>query len=339
MKRGITIALIFLCAALFAANRRVITELDGTRVEIPSLPQRIACLYYPAYTKIIMLGGANRIVMMPNTASPWAKKFYPELRKVDTLTTGVMPDPEKLLKLKVDLVFYPKSIKPTKALQTDIAFVCAFNPGYVPTTIDAHILEMQKQVRFFADVLGADAMIRADKYCAYLKDITSRIKAVTSKIKDSDKPRVYYGTAADIHSSQGGNTIMRWNTELAGGVYLTKNFEMYFAKVTREQLIGYDPDIIMVGMRGFKKTEVTGLSGLRAEKEKRVYFVPSGISYWELTGCEMALLPLYLAKIFHPQLFAGWDIVKEMEKFYFEIYGIKISVADIKRILNSLPPE
>ncbi|MCL1911262.1 MAG: hypothetical protein FWG13_03555, partial [Leptospirales bacterium] len=183
MKRGITLALVFLCAALFAADKRVITELDGTRVEIPSLPRRIACLYYPAYTKIIMLGGADRIAMMPNTASPWVKKFYPELSKVDTLTTGVMPDPERLLRLKVDLVFYPKSVKPTPL--ADIAYVCPFNSGYVPATIDAHILEMQKQVRFFADVLGADAMSRANKYCAYLKDITARVKAVTSKIKDS----------------------------------------------------------------------------------------------------------------------------------------------------------
>ena len=339
MKKGITFAVLFLCAALFAADRRVITELDGTKVEIPSSPQRIACLYYPAYNKIIMLGGASRIVMMPNTASPWAKKFYPELKKIDTLTPGVMPDVEKLLKLKVDLVFYPKSVKPGKALQTDIAFVCAFNPGYVPATIDAHILEMQKQVRFFAEVLGADAMSKADKYCAYLKDITSRVMAVTSKIKDSDKPRIYYGTAADIHASQGGNTIMRWSVDLAGGVYLPKNFEMYFPKVTREQLIGYDPDIIMVGMRGFKKAEISGLSGLRAEKEKRVYFVPAGISYWDLTGCEMALLPLYLGKTFHPKLFAGWDIIEEMKKFYSEIYGIKITTNDAERILNSLPPE
>jgi len=345
MKKGITITLtvLFLCAALFAAlfatDRRMITELDGTKVEIPSLPQRIACLYYPAYTKIIMLSGASRIVMLPSTTTPWAKKFYPELKKIATLTPGTVPDAERLLKLKVDLLFYPKSVKLGKVPQTGIAYVCAFNPGYVPPNIDAHILEMQKQVRFFADVLGGNAMSKADKYCAYLEDITSRVKAITSKIKDSDKPKVYYGTATDIHGSQGGNTIMRWNTELAGGVYLTKDYDMYYPKVTREQLIGFDPDIIMVGVRGFKKTEVNGLKGLRAEKEKRVYFVPAGISYWDLTGCEMALLPLYLGKTFHPQLFAGWDMVKEMQKFYSEIYGIKVTVADAERILNSLPPE
>ena len=57
-----------------------------------------------------------------------------------------------------------------------------------------------------------------------------------------------------------------------------------------------------------------------------------------MTSCETALLPLYLGKKFHPALFKNWDMVKEMKKFYLEIYGIKMTDRDAKRILNGMPP-
>ena len=47
-----------------------------------------------------------------------------------------------------------------------------------------------------------------------------------------------------------------------------------------------------------------------------------------MTSCETALLPLFLAKKFHPDLFKEWDIIREMRKFYAEIYGIDLADGD-----------
>ena len=347
MRKNLIISVLFIfiiSITSFAADTRVITELDGTKVTIPVNPKRIACAYNPAYDKVIMLSQASRLVLIPKSVTLWAKKFYPELTKLETGQAGTVPDPERLLQLKVDLVIYPKrSSGKERAAQYGIPLVCPFNLNYVPENIDAYTIEFQKQISFFADVLGGDAKQKADKYNKYLVDVTKRVKAITSKIKEADKPKVYYGHAANFYSSQGNNSIMHWYTELAGGIYLPKKFSQYFATTSREEVIGWDPDIIMIGMNASTRTggkaKISDLDKLRAHKEGKVYNVPLGIFYWEMTSCETALLPIFLGKKFHPKLFADWDLIKEMKKFYSEIYGVKITDRDAELILNALPPE
>ena len=320
---------------------RTVANLDGTKVEIPSYPQRIACFYNPAYDKIVMLSKGSRIALMPLEVSPWARKFYPELAGIPVNSSRGIPDVERLLRLHVDLVFYPKGrSNMDNVTEAGIVALCPFNDKYFPSTIDEYTVEFKRQIMFFSDVLGSETAPRAEKYCRYLEEITSRVRSITSGIPESDKPRVYYGKLNDICSTQGNNTIMRWYTEAAGGIYLSKNFDKYFAVAGMEQVLAWDPDIILLGMYGSfdAVTSTRGLDNFRAYKKGNVFKVPTGIFCWDMTSCETALLPLFLGKKFHPGLYKNWDIVKEMKKFYIEIYGIKITDNDAKRILEGLPP-
>jgi len=328
-------------AAKAASGTRTITDPTGEKIEIPSVPKRIACFYQPAYDKIVMLGDPTRIAVMPKEATPWVRKFYPTLHAVSMNTTGGVPDVERLLKYKVDLVFYPKGhTNVSKIVQAGIPAVCPFNDRFRPAAIDEHTAEFKKQVLFFGDILGPEARVRAEKYCKYLDGITARIKAVTSRIREADKPRVYYGKTTNPCMTQGNHTIMRWYTELAGGIYLPKKLDKYFPEVSMEQIAAWDPDIILLGMHGSADTarDSAGFRELKAFKSGKVYKVPVGIFYWDMTSCETALLPLYLGKKFHPALFRDWDMIQEMKKFYSEIYGIELTTRDGERILKGLPP-
>jgi len=77
---------------------------------------------------------------------------------------------------------------------------------------------------------------------------------------------------------------------------------------------------------------------MRAVKNDKVYLIPQGIFAWEFASGESVLMTIYMAKIFHPKLFADWDMIKEMTEFYSEIYGRKITAADAERILKCLSP-
>ncbi len=325
-----------------AANTRTVTGVDGTKIDIPDYPERIACFYHPAYDKIVMLSSATRIAMLPQAAAPWARRFYPELKAIPVNTTPTVPDVEKMLKLKVDLVFYPKGkINISGVEKAGFKVICPFNDGFIPANINEYTAEFKKQVLFFGEILGPEAKIRARKYCKYLEDITARVTAITAKIPEANKPGIYYGKLADLHSTQGKNTIMKWYTEIAGGIYLPKKLANYFATVNTEQIFAWDPDIVLLGIYGsFDAVSGSGtLSALRAFRSGKVFKIPMGIFCWDMTSCETALLPLFLGKKFHPALFKDWDILKEMKKFYSEIYKIKISDRDADRILNGLPPE
>lgn len=320
---------------------RRVTTLDGSHALIPSYPQRIACFYNPAYDKIVMLSKGSRIALMTGRVTPWALRFYPELAGIPVNTAEGITDVERLLRLDVDLVFYPKGRSSMeKVTQAGIAAVCPFNDKYVPSTMDEYTAEFKRQIMFFSDVLGSETRGKAERYCSYLDDITARVGRITSKIPRPRRPRVYYGKLNDLCSTQGNNTIMRWYTELAGGIYLPKSLDKYFATVNLEQVISWDPDIVLLGMYGSFNAvrETRGIENLRAFKSSRVYSVPAGIFCWDMTSCETALLPLFLGKKFHPALFAHWDIVEEMKKFYYEIYGVKITCDEAERILTGLPP-
>lgn len=326
---------------LRAAEKRMITGLDGVSIEIPSYPERIACFYHPAYDKIVMLSSGKRIAMMPKEATPWAYKFYPELKGIPIDKSGNIPDVERLLSLRVDLVFYPKGRRNVeKVEEAGIPAVCPFDNNMVPMSIDEYMAEFKRQIRFFGEILGPDAEARAERYCKYQDDINSRVAAITSDIQESDKPDVYYGKASDLYSTQGYNSVMRWYTELAGGTYLPKEFQSYYAEVTRERVIGWDPDIILLGMYGTTDTgkDDAGLKSFRAHRSGKVYNIPAGVFHWDMSSCETALLPLYLGKKFHPALFKDWDIIKEIKRFYSEIYQIEITDNDAERILDGLPP-
>jgi len=341
MRLLIVAALLVFANTLYAADTRTVTALDGTKIEIPSDPERIACFYHPAYDKIIMMSSGSRIAMLPREASPWAIKFFPELKGIPKDTSGSAPDLERLLKLNVDLVIYPKGhVNISKIEGAGIPTVCPFNNDFIPKSIDEYMAEFKRQIRFFGDMLGPDARLRAQRYCEYIDEINTRVLAITSKIPENKKPRVYYGKIMSVFSTQGNNTVMRWYTELAGGIYLPKDLQKYYPEVNMEQVMAWDPDIILLGMYGSFDAEKADqkLKNLRAYMSGKVYNIPAGMFFWDMTSCETALLPLYLGKKFHPDLFKDWDIIKEMKTFYSGIYKITITDNDAERILKALPP-
>jgi len=326
---------------LWAADKRTITGLDGLRIDIPSYPERIACFYHPAYDKIVMLSNGKRIAMLPKEATQWACKFYPELKGIPIDKSGNIPDVERLLSLKVDLVFYPKGRRNVeKVVEAGIPAVCPFDNNVASTNIDEYMDEFKRQIRFFGEILGREAKDRAERYCEYMDEINSRVKAITADIPVPGKPKVYYGKATDLYSTQGYNSVMRWYTELAGGIYLPGEIQSYYAEVNRELIIGWDPDIILLGMYGASDAgaDDANLKTFKAYKSGKIYNIPAGMFYWDMTSCETALLPLYLGKKFHPELFKDWDIIKEMKRFYSEIYKIDMTDSDAERILKGRPP-
>jgi iron complex transport system substrate-binding protein len=337
----IVAALVIFIGTSSAADSRTITGLDGEKIVIPDYPKRIVCLWHPAYDKIIMMSNASRIAMIPNDATPWASKFFPELKTIPRSTTSQIPDLERMLKLNADLVVYPKGhINVGKVADAGIPVICPFTDNVVPTSIEEYMTEFKRELIFLSEVLGPEAKLRAEKYCKYFDSINSRVLAITSSIPEADKPKIYYGKFSDVFSTQGNNTIMRWYTELAGGIYMPKELQRYFATVSMEKVMAWDPDIILLGMNGSSNSEKTDqkLQTLRAYASKKVYNIPVGMFYWDMTSCETALLPLYLGKKFHPELFKDWDIIKEMKKFYSEIYKITVTDDDAERILKAMPP-
>jgi iron complex transport system substrate-binding protein len=328
--------------SVYAGKYKLITDLDDKQIEVPSDPQRIASMHGPTYDRILMLGKASCIALMPMKPSPWALKLFPEVKDIPSVTSYSELDVEQLLKYKVDLVFYSMFHSHSVKLEAaGIKAACPFSEKKMPATMTEFIENYKRQIRFYGEVLGPDAKIRAQRYCDYFDKTLKRLLSVTAKIPENKKPGVYYGGLnGNLYDTQGKNTIMNWCVEAAGGIFLTRGLKTHYGKVNTEQLIAWNPDFILIGMKGsldfVAKNPV--LTEIKAVKNKKCYMIPVGTFWWDLASGETVLLPLFLAKKLHPDLFKNWDLIHEMKTFYADIYNKKISDEDAERILNALPP-
>jgi len=325
-----------------AGEYKTITDMDDRIIEVPSDPRRIACMHGVSSERIIILGQGDRLVLSMK-ASPWMLRLFPEIKNSQTVNAPFSGNIETMLNLKVDLVLYsPNPGEAEKYRAAGIKTACGFSPQKRPRTIEEYSDNFKRQISFFGRLLGTDAKERSDRYCKYFDKKINQIHSITSKIKQNDRPKVYYsGRGGNPLLSQGKASVMHWNTEVAGGNFLPQSMDNNFTEVNMEQVFAWDPDIIILSgwcssLEVVKNNQ--NWASLRAVKNGKVYLIPEGVFTWDHASSESILLVIYMAKILHPDLFKDWDMKSEMKTFYSEIYGRTITDDDAERILNHLSP-
>ena len=326
-------------AQLYAVECKTITDMCDNKVTVPVNPERIACMHCVSPEKIMTLGKGDAISLMAEQ-SPWAYKLFPEIRKANS---GKDVTPKQMLDMKIDFVLYtPGMTKGEQYRDAGLTTVCAFSADKRPMTIDEFTENFKRQVSLFGDLLGPEAKARADRYNQYFDRKVKQLLAVTSKIDRKDRPSVYYGgMRGSLLGSQGKGSVMHWNVEIAGGNYLPQALDDNHATATRKQVLSWMPDIIMLAAycdpADLAKKEPDWAS-LKAVRNGKVYRSPMGVYAWDHTSNENVLLMIYMAKLFHPDLFKDWDVIREMKTFYGEVYGRTVTDQDAERILSGLPP-
>jgi iron complex transport system substrate-binding protein len=328
-----------LAAPLYAVDYKTITDMCGNRVEVPVNPKSIACMHCVSPEKIMTLGKGGSIRLMAQQ-SPWAYRLYPEIKNAQA-SRGVTP--EQMRDMKIDLVLYtPGMTKGEQYSAAGLPTVCAFSPEERPMNLDEYRENFKREVALFGDLLGPEAKARADRYNAYFDRKVKEILAITSKIEKKNRPSVYYGgLRSDMLNSQGMGSVMHWNTEISGGNYLPLALNDNHARATMQQVLSWEPDIILISGLSASTDIVRknpDWASMKAVRNGRVYHIPMGVYAWDHASNEGVLLMIYMAKLFHPDLFKDWDMIKEMKVFYSEVYGKTVTDEDAKRILQNLPP-
>jgi iron complex transport system substrate-binding protein len=326
-------------AALYAGDYKTITDMCDNKVDVPLNPERIACMHCVSPEKIMTLGKGSSIALMAEQ-SPWAYKLFPEIKQAKS---NKDVKPEQMRAMNIDFVLYtPGMTKEEPYSAAGLKTVCAFSGDTRPRTLEDYMKNFERQVSLFGDLLGPDAKARADRYNQYFEKKVKEILAVTSKIDKKYRPAVYYGGLGNnMLSAQGNGSVMHWNTEISGGNYLPQALTDNHAKATMDQVSSWNPDIILLSGYCDSVDIVTknpDWASLKAVKTGKVYRLPRGVYTWDHASSEGVLLMIYMAKLFHPDLFKHFDMIYEMKTFYSEIYGKTITDADAERILQGLPP-
>ncbi|MDR1021554.1 MAG: ABC transporter substrate-binding protein [Synergistaceae bacterium] len=325
------------------AEPRPFIDLAGRVVGLPRDPQRLATFVGPTPEKILLLGAADRLVGKNAyaVAGPWAIEVYPRFKDMALFLNPMDPNVEELIALDPDIIYYwsmPEQIEKMEA--AGLTVVVTQLTSNNPATANEFIEFQKKEVNVIADSIGGTAKERARMWNSYFDRKAKLINDRVKNLKESERKKVYFGCSDDGLECFSKNSYPQFIVELAGGIFVAKNTnEEVNTTVTLEQIIAWDPDVIIMGRTDSTDGVVKDArwSEISAVKNGMVLLPPNGVMFWDYSG-ECVLLMQFLAKTLYPDLFRDIDMVKETQTYYKDFYGYDLSAQNARNILSSLPP-
>jgi iron complex transport system substrate-binding protein len=239
--------------------------------------------------------------------------------------TMSIDDLELVILLKPDLIFDGSSSADATQEKTGIPTVVISSSG--------HDLDMlYKEFETMGVVLEKEQ--EAEELTSFVKEKVAKLEEVTSEIPESDKPRVYFATRTHGHIAVVTRTTGRYYPiDIAGGINVAKGIPGSTTTVSKEQIIKWNPDIILV-VRSMLKIDPAyasdsielvlsdpDLQTVNAVKDCTVYYTPYAYCYGTPQDRNLAAA-FYLAKLFHPEEFEDLDVEEEGNEIFEAFLGV-----------------
>ncbi|NLT95860.1 MAG: ABC transporter substrate-binding protein [Clostridia bacterium] len=297
----------------------------GRTVTIEKKPERIVSGYYISTSALIALGLEEKLVGIEAKAEtrPIYSLAAPQLLALPNVGTAKEFDLEGCISLKPDLVILPVRLKDQIETLEDMGItVIGVNPENQEL--------LAEMITMIAQLTGVDG----DKeLLAYYEKKEKELIEVHADV--SHKPRVYLAGNSDLLSTATKKMYQNDLIEAAGGINVANDIEeAYWANISYEQLIQYNPDYIILtpeAKYGIEDVLKNGnLSGLAAIQNKKVYQMPKNFEAWDSPVPSGILGKMWLTSILYPQKYLYDQFVEEVESFYQKYYGFKVDKEALK---------
>lgn len=338
--RGYCLLLATLClttsvsAATGVARDRVeVRDDSGREVTVPARVERIADGWYAHHVLLMTLGAGQRIVATVNhpQGQPWMFKVLPSLGQA-TAINGTAFNVETLLSERVDLVF--ASTGDRQALAYEQAGLPVMRMGYTD------LPGLQRSMLATAQALGGtQPMERAKAYNRYLDEQLATVHARVGDLPQAQRPRVLHIASLDPLKVDGSDTLIDQWIQLAGGRNAAVGLEGNLQPVSAEQLLVWQPDVIVLAGNAGDISPASLLQQLPAVQQGHVVRNPAGVFPWDRYGTEVALQLVWAAQQLHPERFKEVDMVSRTMDFYRRFFDYPLTTAQAQRILHGLPPQ
>lgn len=314
---------------------KVIKDIDGKEVTVPTTPERIADLWHANNQVVLLLGGADKLVATTTAVKglAWFKQVFPGIEKVDAPVKGTDVNMEQLLADKPDVLLASSKDQIASAEAAGIPSVHVEFQNFT---------DLKRTVELTAEVIGTnDAIDRSEKYLAYLEKNENLIKDRLKDVKDQPKV-LHISGGSDLTKVDGSKSLIGEWMKLTGAQNSLDGVEN-LKNVSIEQIIASQPDIIVIGGSDAQK----GVDSIKADaawadvpavKNNKIIKNPVGTFNWDRYSAEEALQILWAAKLFHADKFTDVDLVKETREFYSTYYGYQLTDEEAQRIIDGQAP-
>ena len=305
-------------------------------MQIPDNVERVTPMI-GAFTQMsAMLSDESKIISGAPKLPKMMGKIFPKIRMTNNISGTLTSSVETIIASNTQVVFGPLGMifDENQKAQLEAVGIAVVNINKF-----SNASEIKGAVSKIAQILGGDAVKKADEFNEYFDE---NIKYVSQKVQNiKDKKRVLAlnfnsGNFSTISSKDIGAEYIK----IAGGINLSSQDNEADFKISKtineEQVIIFNPDVIITNSREGKEKILNNpaFEKLKAVKDGAVFVVPSGVYLWSVRSAEGALQPLWLAKIFYPDIFSELNLEEEVKKFYLKFYRYELSDEEVKQILN-----
>lgn len=299
-----------------------LTDHLGRSVTIEEKPQSIVSGYYITSSLLIALGLEDNLVGIEAKAKsrPIYSLSAPQVLDLPSVGTAKEFDLEGCAALKPDLVILPVKLKDSAASLEQLGIkVLAVNP--------------EDDALLTATIEMVGKATGTQQRAAELSDFISLKKQqLADAVSSAKKPNVYLGGNSALLSTAGAKMYQNALIEAAGGANVAAELEdSYWAEISYEQLIAWNPDVIVIAPGAeYTVEDVLGdaqLAEVTAVKNGEVYHMPDAFEAWDSPVPSSVLGSLWLASVLHEEAYTPETFAKDTAEFYKTFYDVEIDTS------------
>ena len=318
------------------AATRTVVDMAGRSVTLPADVQKIITVYPPATALVFAIDGADHLVGIEslNAKNEVLQAIEPKFKSMTNVGhqfRGV--NTEELLALAPDVIF--ASIRNREVTLQEFE-------SYLPVIyIDVNTIQaLNESILIVGQALGKEA--RAQELVSYYEQKMENVLGIASQVPENERPCVYM-TSHSILSTCTAESIEDYILGVGGGMNAAADVASggttgLYPKITVEQLIAWDPDVIVVN--SFCSTETKDeilndprLADIKAVKNEQVFRMPDYISCWYIGVPESLLGMEWTLSTLHPEII-NFQMEAEVQEFYSKFYGLDMSSATVNELLG-----
>jgi iron complex transport system substrate-binding protein len=342
-----------LCAAVLAALRAsaapppvpqareplVVTDSLGRKVAIPGRVLRIISLE-PEITRIIVaLGGGERLVGVDFFLRHYDHLFgliFPPSQSLPVFSNQAQDlNYERALGLRPDFVFTsPSELQSTEGVEAKLRAPVAALASI------GRFENLEREMVLIGRIIGREG--RARELVGYFQARLRAVKRALEKAPAAERPRAYLSFWGTLLRTP----VVYDPVDAAGGSNCAAGLIPSYlgtagATVSIEQIVRWNPEVILVqGNYPPRQRAVTvegvladsRLASVRAVRSGRVHYT-FGFWYW-WDPALVLVETLYLARLFHPEIFPAFDLEKEGNEIFKTFYGVDGAFSALARVLG-----
>ena len=293
----------------------VITDYLGREVIIEEKPERIVSGYYITSSMLIALGLEDNIVGIEARAEtrPIYQLAAPDLLELPNVGTAKEFDLEGTAALEPDLVILP--------IRLEDAVNSLEELGITVIAVEPEDMDLLKEtIKMIGQATGVED--RAEELITYYDDKLMGIEDITA---GNEGTTVYLGGNSDFLSTATGKMYQNFMMETAGATNVASEIDdTYWATISYEQLIDYNPDvIIIVPEADYTKEDILAdehLAPINAVQNQEIYTMPDAFEAWDSPVPSGILGTMWLTSTLNEDGYPFDEFKDDVVEFYEKFY-------------------